>query len=124
MLIAILYIIIYLKLRSQKIPGEQSAGQQRQERERNVLKMAIAIVLGFAVCWLPLAIFWCIRLFTADTTTRPICGVTCFYYLVTLMTLANCAINPCICLIFSRNYRQELRALFRKLILSNAVTDQ
>jgi len=41
-----------------KIPGEQSAnaGQQRQQRERNILKMAIAIVLGFAVCWLPLAI--------------------------------------------------------------------
>ena len=54
--IAILYIIIYLKLKSHKIPGEQSvnAGQQRQQRERNVLKMAIAIVVGFAVCWLPL----------------------------------------------------------------------
>ena len=62
-LIAILYIIIYLKLKSHKIPGEQSAdaGYQRQQRERNVLKMAIAIVLGFAVCWLPLAIFWCIH---------------------------------------------------------------
>ena len=54
-LIAVLYINIYLKLKSQKIPGEQSsnAGQQRQQRERNVLKMAIAIVSGFAVCWLP-----------------------------------------------------------------------
>ena len=52
--IAILYIIIYLKLKTQKSPGEQSvnAGQQRQHRERNVLKMAIAIVLGFAVCFL------------------------------------------------------------------------
>ena len=41
--IAILYIIIYLKLKSQKIPGEQSAnaGQQRQQMERNVLKMAM-----------------------------------------------------------------------------------
>ena len=54
-LIAILYIIIYLKLKSHKIPGEQLAnvGKQRQQRERNVLKMTIAIVLGFAVCWLP-----------------------------------------------------------------------
>ena len=51
-LIAILYIIIYLKLKSHKIPGEQLAnvGKQRQQRERNVLKMTIAIVLGFAVC--------------------------------------------------------------------------
>ena len=39
-LIAILYTFIYLKLKSQKSPGEQSAnvGQQRQQREQNVLK--------------------------------------------------------------------------------------
>ena len=57
-IIAILYIIIYLKLKSQKILGERSvnAGQQRQQREINVLKMAIAIVVGFAVRWLPLSI--------------------------------------------------------------------
>ena len=123
--IAILYIIIYLKLKSQKIPGEQSAnaGQQRQQRERNVLKMATAIVLGFAVCWLPLVIFWCILIF-ANIIIWPNCGVPYYYYLVTLMALANCAINPCICLIFSRNYRQELTALFRKLILSYALTNQ
>ena len=54
-LIAILYIIIYLKLRSQKIPGEQSAnaGQHRQQRERNVLKMSIAIVLGLQCAGCP-----------------------------------------------------------------------
>ena len=75
-LIAILYIIIYLKLKSQKIPGEQSAnaGQQRQQRERNVLKMAIAIVLGFAVCWLPLAIFLFIALFAHSIQWRCLCS--------------------------------------------------
>ena len=58
--IAVLYITIYIKLKSQKIPGEQTAnpGKQRQQREQNVLKMAIAIVLGFAVCWLPYFIVW------------------------------------------------------------------
>ena len=113
-LIAILYIIIYLKLKSQKIPGEQSANaeQQRHQRERNVLKMAIAIVLGFAVCWLPLAILWCILLF-AHTIQRRNCGLRYVLYVVDFMSLASCAINPCICLILSRNYRNGLRALFR-----------
>ena len=112
-LIAILYIIIYLKLRSQKIPGEQSAnaGQHRQQRERNVLKMSIAIVFGSAVCWLPHTILWFIRLYT-DTIIWPNCGVSYFVYLVDFMALANCAINPCICLIFSRNCRNGLKALF------------
>ena len=113
-LIAILYIIIYLKLKSQKIPGAQSAnaGQQRQQRERNVLKMSIVIVLGFAVCWLPLAIFWFIFLFT-DAIRLPDCGVPYFIYLPNFMALTSCAINPCICFIFSRNYRNELKALVR-----------
>ena len=113
-LIAILYITIYLKLKSQKIPGEQSAnaGQQRQQRERNVLKMAVAIVLSFAVCWLPFAIFWWIFFFT-DTIMWPNCGVPYYLYLLNFMSLANGAINPCICVIFSRNYRNGLKALFR-----------
>ena len=113
-LIAILYITIYLKLKSQKIPGEQSAnaGQLRQQRERNVLKMAIAIVLGFAVCWLPLAIFWFIFVLK-DTFIWPNCDDPYFVYVVRLMATANCAVNPCICFIFCRNYRNGLKALFR-----------
>ena len=113
-LIAILYIIIYFKLKSQKTPGEQSANavQQRQQRERNVLKMAIAIVLGFAVCWLPTAIFWCIFLFT-NTILWPNCGIPNVVEVVAFMGVANSAINPCICLISSRNYRNGLKALFR-----------
>ena len=108
--VAILYIIIYLKLKSQKIPGEQlpSVGQQRHQRELNVLKMAIAIVLGFAICWLPLAI-WIILVMFTNTIISPKCAI--FHYIVNFMALVNCAINPCICFIFCRNYRKELKAL-------------
>ena len=113
-LIAILYIIIFLKLKSQKIPGEQSsnAGHQRQQRERNVLKMAIAIVLGFAVCSLPFAIFWFIDMFT-NIIKWPNCGIPYYLYVFYFISLANCAVNPCICFIFSSNYRRELKALLK-----------
>ena len=110
-LIAILYIIIFLKLKSQRRPGEQSvnAGEQRQQRERNVLKMAIAIVLGFAVCFLPLAIGTSIIIkFSWDI--RP-CSFQYFFTVAHFMARANCAINPCICFIFSRNYREGLKTL-------------
>ena len=111
-LISILYIIIYIKLKSQKAPGEQSgnAGQQRQQRERNVLKMAIAIVLGFAVCWMPYFILWFLVFFVSDIRS---CGFRYFALLAFLMVRINCAMNPCICLIFSRNYRIGLKTLFR-----------
>ena len=111
-LIVILYIIIYIKLKSQKIPGEQSAnaGKQRQQRERNVLKMSIAIVLGFAVCWLPYFIVRFLLFFASKIWS---CGFEYFGYFAFLMVRINCAMNPCICLIFSRNYRIGLKTLFR-----------
>ena len=114
-LIAMLYIIIFLKLKSQKIPGEQSANNeaaQRRQRERNVLKMAIAIVLGFAICWLPLVIIWLLVLF-ASLDIRMSCGFQYFYSFAELMVSANCAISPCICFIFSSNYREGLKTLLR-----------
>ena len=108
-LIAILYIIIYLKLKSQKIPGEQSANaaQQRQQRERNVLKMTIAIVLGFAVCWLPRAILF-ILLFK-NSIIWPNCSFPYFSYFVRLMAIVNCAINPSICLFSAEIIVKNLR---------------
>ena len=115
--IAILYIIIYLKLKSQKIPGAQSAnaGQRRQQREQNVLKMAIAIVLGFAVCLLPLAIFWFILLLTNNIIIWPHCGGSYFHHVTFFLALANCAVNPCICFIFRSNYRKELKSDFLRV---------
>ena len=110
--IAILYIIIYLKLKTQKSPGERSfnAGQQRQQRERNVLKMAVAIVLGFAVCWLPYCISHLLTLFASDMLS---CDFQYFFPFAHFLSRANCAINPCICFIFSRNYREGLKTVFR-----------
>ena len=111
-MIAILYILIFLKLKPQRSPGEQSAnaGQQRQQRERNVLKMAIAIVLGFAVCWLPFAIGWLLHVYFFASNIWSY-GFQYFITVAILMFRPNCAINPCIYFIFSRNYREGLKTL-------------
>ena len=113
-LIAILYIIIFLKLKSQKIPGERSAEaevEQRRQRERKVLKMSIAIVLGFAICWLPFVIMY-LLFFFASNIMMP-CDFQHFYSLAFLMLSSNCAMNPCICFVFSSNYREGLKSLLR-----------
>ena len=111
-LIAILYTIIYFTLKSQTIPGEQSADArlQRVKREQNVLKMSITIVLGFAVCWLPASIAWIRFLFVSNIRS---CGFLYFAIVAFFLAYANCAINPCICFIFSVNYRQALKGLLR-----------
>ena len=113
-LVAILYIFIFLKLKSQNTPGEQLANerQQRRQRERNVLKMAIAIVLGFLVCLFPLAIHWLLIVFRLNNML-PSCGLQNFRFFAYFMAQANCALNPCICYIFSRNYREGLKTLLK-----------
>ena len=114
-LIAILYLTITLKIKSQKIPGEQSvnARDQHAKRERNVLKMSIAIVLAFAVCWLSLSIYWFLGLFPSDSSMKSSCGFRYFAYIAIFLANSNCAISPCICFIFSGNYRQGLKNLLR-----------
>ena len=111
-LLAILYSVILIKLKRQAHPGEASANaeEQRTRRIRNVLKMAIAIVVAFFICLIPMFSNVMISVLSA-----PISTISCSFYLYNViaifMSLANCAINPIICLIFSSNYRQALKRL-------------
>ena len=110
-LLTILYSIIIIKLKTQIFPGEPSANAEKQHAKRNsnVLKMAIAIVLGFVLCWVPLTI---ISLLRKAWNSKP-CGIRSNALIVPLMARANCAINPCICFIFSGNYRRGLKRLVK-----------
>lgn len=110
--ITILYSAITLKIKSQKIPGEQSTNtrEKRLERERNVLKLSVAVVVGFALCWLPLSIKW-FMLFNSDRTITSSCGFYYFSSVSLFLAWSNCAINPWICICFGGNYRQGLKNL-------------
>ena len=112
-LIATLYLAILFKLKSQKIPGEQSANSRKQheKRERNVLKMSIAIVLVFAICWLPCSTWLFLTFFPPDSTMISSCGFQYFGSISFFLAYSNCAINPCIWFIFSGNYPQGLKNL-------------
>ena len=115
-LMTVLYSIIIVKLRAQKIPGGESVSSKEQEkrmkRDRSVLKMVLAIVLGFALCWAPLNIFAFLRFFVWEENHKLSCGFLHFIFFAEFMACANCAINPCICFIFSGNYREGLKSLF------------
>ena len=110
LLLTIIYSIIFFKLKAQKIPGEQSANAeaQRAKRNRNVLKMSIAIVVAFAICWLPWSIILLVDFFVWG---RFHCGLANVSVILYFVYCANCAMNPCICFMFSGNYRQGLKKL-------------
>jgi len=111
-LLTTLYSIILIKLKSQKIPGEQSVSveEQRAKRNRKVLKMAVAIVLGFVLCWVPWSTLTLLIMFAWDG--RLPCSTILFWAITDLMSASNCAINLCICFLFSGNYRQDVKRLF------------
>ena len=107
----ILYSIILIKLKKQAHPGEQSASaeEQRTRRNRKVLKMTVAIVVAFFICWIPFSIQLVTFYFVPKNTLD--CKFLVSYNVALFMAYANCAINPIICLTFSSNYRQALRRL-------------
>ena len=107
----ILYSIILIKLKKQVHPGEQSANaeEQRTRRNRNVLKMTVAIVVAFFICWIPFSIQVVTFYFVPKNTFD--CKFFVSHNVALFMAYTNCAINPIICLTFSSNYRQALRRL-------------
>ena len=116
-LITIVYSIILFKLKTQKIVGEQSVNAEnlRAKRQRNVLKMAIAIVSVFVICWLPISVLALLSTFGLDHTSLPICAIVWYWFVARIIAHANCAMNPCICFIFSGNYRQGLKSILDTL---------
>ena len=115
LLLVILYSIIFIKLKTQVHPGEQSTNnqQQRKRRNRNVLQMSIAIVTVFVLCWLSVSINNLITLYR-DSSTHFSCSLRQYFYVSVYMTAnAYCAINPVICFMFSINYRKALKRLIK-----------
>ena len=113
-LVVVLYSIILMKLNMQVHPGEQSdnAKEQRNRRNRNVLKMAIAIVVVFFVCFMPYLSNILIVFHSAPHSSIFFsCSFDLYYVVTYYVCLANSAINPIICVIFSSNYRQALKRL-------------
>ena len=105
-LVVILYSIIFMKLKMQAHPGEQSANaeEKRTRRNRNVLKMATAIVVVFFIFWIPYFSSAVIVNFSApDSSISFSCSFYLFYIVTNYMIYANCAINPIICLTFNNN---------------------
>ena len=113
-LLTILYSLVIIKLRTQIVPGVEAVNVQelRARRNRGVLRMAIAIVLGFVLCWVPLTVIN-LLFFFAWKSELPTCGISLISSISHFLSVSNCAINPCICFAFSGKYRQGFKRLFK-----------
>ena len=111
-LLITLYSILLFTLKSKKIPGEEltNAEKQRMKLNRKVTKMTIAIVSLFVFCWLPWSINFVLIISTKSTLP---CSFFTYWHITKVVSTLHCAVNPCICLIFTGNYRKALKELFR-----------
>ena len=110
--IIILYSAIIYKIWMRKIPGQVTAANQQLElkAKKNVLKMLIIAVLTFALFWLPTKIAF----FIVTFGWGPPCWRTpTFRFLIFFLAHVNCAVNPFIYIVFSRDYRNGFKAVFQ-----------
>lgn len=110
------YTIIYVNLKRHSLPlGDSLTDRQKRQRairERKVLLMAVAIVLSFAVLWAPYNISSFMLLFVYKV--RVPCWMSNFRFIGFYCACSNAVVNPCICFIFSENFRQGFKELLVK----------
>ena len=112
--ILILYSAIIVTLKRRKLPKPENAfrmnswQQRKEETTRKVLSMVAAVVIAFLCCWL--LYFIRLILFSYDV------DVSCNIQFVRLfLAHSNSAINPCLYVAFSENYRCGVKMIFSRL---------
>ena len=102
-----------IKQRKQQL----SSHQHHSDRQfRNVIRLSAAIMIAFICCMVPHLVFIFIRIFVWNWKVPPIRvfrNGNAIPFSATFMFHSWSAVNPCICFVFNRNYRNSLkRVLF------------
>lgn len=106
MVVCYAIIACRIRRRSQLPVGKNTRTKIVQQNQR-VVRMIVAIVVIFAVCWLPVHVNHLLRSFDVKTyCSLPAFLPLWFFWLAHF----NCAINPWIWFMFSRHFRSLLRA--------------
>ncbi|XP_048585145.1 QRFP-like peptide receptor isoform X2 [Nematostella vectensis] len=115
MMIGALNSAIICRLTRHRMPGEeQVAGQQSHSRaqaaksRRKAVRMLFILVVVFAVCWLPTHLM---HLFITERRDILVSLPRYLPFLLFWFGYFNSALNPCIYVLFSANFRRDLKLL-------------
>ena len=105
--VVIFYAIIALRIcKRSKLPVGTKTRTKIVQQNHRVVSMIVAIVVIFAVCWLPVHVNHLLRSYDVPTY----CGLPAFLPLSFFwLAHANCAINPWIWFMFSGHFRGLLK---------------
>ena len=121
-LLAGIYTVIVLVLLRQKniIRGQVRGGISRDKMHKNVLRMAVTIVVIFAICWAPLNINLLLLTFFGESQNAW-CTSSAFAFTAEFLVIANTAFNPFIYFCFLGIYRRSLCNAISGLFLHSRV---
>lgn len=111
------YSLILRKIRRISVPDDVSSlGLKRQrKRNRSVIRILLAVVISFGVCWFPFIIYtytFIFGYFNKDQHNFP-CGLEIYGKIALIMAYLQSSLNPVIYFVFSENYRQGLKRFIR-----------
>ena len=106
MIIALVYCLAGLRLRSRKLPGHQNptAHKKIQASSRRATTMLITVAVIFALSWLP---FQALEMIYINNSTLFFEIPMKVRFVIPWFGYCNSAINPILYVIFSGNYRRE-----------------
>ena len=114
--IAVSSVIIMRKLKDQKIPfcafHHTTREANFKKRNRYIMRLLLAIVILFAVCWLPVHLLHFLIFFYEDIYLALPKSVPLFLFWV---SHANSALNPCVVILLNGSFRKTLMDLIRSL---------
>ena len=114
-LLVIIYGTIGQKLKTENKQSKRwlSCHQDRRDQQhKKIIRMSVAIIVAFAVCMMPLLLFTFSRMFLWNWEVPPICAFQKVIPFIALFMLHSwSAVNPCICFIFKKNFRNSLKQI-------------
>ena len=86
--------------------------RHRGQQFRKVVRLSVAIMMAFIFCMIPQLVFMFTRVFLWNWEVPPICvfrNGNAIPFTASFMMHSWSAINPCICFVFNKNYRNSLK---------------
>ena len=119
-IILVMYTVVCLKLWSREVPGEGS-NQNAQQAEavktaKKVTLMMIAIVVLYIVCWFPLFAVGVLELLVSNFRVNG-----SFLLFLIWLTVAYSALNPYVYLMFSQNFRNGFKKVFKNCLRRGSI---
>ena len=107
-------IVWTIRKKNKKTKEKLSCRQNHRDRQlRNIVRLAVAIMISSVSCMTPLLIYLFLKIFLWNWESPPICAFQTVIQFICLFLMHSwSAVNPCICFIFGKNYRNGLKQCF------------